>query len=101
MTMPSSIQSLVFFADGSQETHTALSELLLSQQTDSLLSLYLSRVKTTLQDEYTGLPQVLRNEMPNFYDLEVLTGHSKDDLRLHPALHPVQLVLVQLAQFIS
>ena len=98
MSLP---QSIIFFGDGSNETQTALSRTLLAQKKDSLLALFLSRVSFSLQEEYNKLSPLDRRGIPSFHDLDGLVRRNSDDRRPHPALHPTELVLVQLAHFIA
>jgi hypothetical protein len=92
--MKMSCKSLLFFGDGSQEAQTALSQILLSQKQDSLLASFLTRARSALQDEYVKLSQSDR-------DLYCLLRRPGDEKPPHPALHPVEIALVQLAYFIA
>jgi iron transport multicopper oxidase len=94
-------KSLLFFGDGSQETQTALSQILLSQKQDSLLGSFLTRARSALQDEYMKLSQSDRDGIPDFQDLYCLLRRPGDEKPPHPALHPVEIALVQLAYFIA
>ena len=98
MSLP---KSIVFFGDGSNETQTALDRILLAQEENTLLSLFLNRVRVVLQEEYQKLSPIDREEIPSFHDLFCLVRKEHDDSRPHPALHPTELVLVQLAYFIA
>lgn len=93
--------SIIFFADGSEDVQTALSRILLTQKEHSLLWQFLVRVQLALQDEYGRLPLVDRKGLPNFQNLYQLVRQPNEEETPHPALHPTELVLVQLAHFIA
>ncbi|KKA17749.1 Polyketide synthase, partial [Rasamsonia emersonii CBS 393.64] len=63
-------RSIIFFADGSQETHTGLRRILHAQTAGSLLSRFLDRVKCALQEEVARVPPVDRNGLPDFHNLD-------------------------------
>lgn len=94
-------RSINFFGDGSQDTQTPLNELLLAQKDGSLLALFLNRVSAALQEEYRKIPRTDLEGIPSFHDLYCLVRQPGDKTRPHPALHPAELVLVQLACFIA
>ncbi|KAL9119419.1 MAG: hypothetical protein Q9187_004027 [Circinaria calcarea] len=93
-------RSIIFFADGAEDVQTALSRILLTQKENSLLWQFLVRVQSALQDEYGCLPHVDRKGLPNFQNLYQLVRQPNEETP-HPALHPTELVLVQLAHFIA
>ncbi|KAL9130124.1 MAG: hypothetical protein Q9217_001598 [Psora testacea] len=99
--MASPKRYIIFFGDGSHETQSLLSSILRASKEDTLLSLFLSRVSSVLKEECTRLSQTDREGLPNFQDLDNLIRKTGDDRRPHPALHPTELVLSQLAQFIG
>ncbi len=94
-------KSINFFADGSHETQSPLSQILLAQRSGSLLASFLSRVSAALQEEYRKLPTADREGIPSFHNLHCLVRQPGDQSQPHPALHPTELVLVQLACFIT
>ena len=94
-------RSINFFGDGSQDTQTPLSQILLAQKAGSLLASFLSRVSAALQDEYRQLPVADREGIPSFHNLKCLLRQPGDKSPMHPALHPTELVLVHLACFIA
>ena len=99
--MSVSQRSINFFGDGSQDTQTPLSQILLSQKDGSLLALFLSHVSAALQEEYKKIPTADREGIPSFHNVNCLVRQPGDQSRPHPALHPTELVLVHLACFIA
>ena len=98
--MSSVSRSILFFADGSEDIQTALGRILLAQKEGSTLWQFLVRVQSALQDEYGRLPYLNRKGLPDFQNLHQLV-RQPDDEAPHPALHPTELVLGQLAHFIA
>ena len=94
-------RSIIFFADGSYETHSGLCRILLAEAEGSLLSHFLRRVSSALQEEYAQVPLVDRDGLPDFYNLHDLVCENFDESTRHPALHPAEIVLVQLGHFIA
>ena len=99
--MMSLSRSLIFFADGSQETQTALSQIVLRHRKESLVTLFLSRARHALQEEYLKLSQISQKGLPDFRSLSQLVRQADDVDLPHPALHPPEIILVQLALFIA
>ena len=94
-------RSVVFFADGSEETHTVLRKVLFSQTSGTLLDRFLEQARVTLQAELQAVPAIERDGLPDFNNLSELLNDRFDESHRHPALHPTEIVLVQLGQFIS
>ena len=71
---------------------------LLAQKGGTLLSSFLNRVSSALQEEYKNPPTVDLRVMLSFEDL---VRQQDNQTQPRPALHPTQLVLVQLTCFIT
>jgi Starter unit:ACP transacylase in aflatoxin biosynthesis len=94
-------RSILFFADGSQETHSGLRKILNVQTEGSLLSRFLNLVASALQNEVYNVASVDRDGLPDFHDLHGMVQENFEESARHPALHPTEIVLVQLANFIA
>ncbi|KAF2184183.1 putative polyketide synthase [Zopfia rhizophila CBS 207.26] len=95
-------KSILFFADSSQETRSFLDTILKgSKGNGPLLSSFLEKASLALQDEWSQLPSTQRAVLPNFRSLECLFEGITQGGNRHPALHLVEVVLVQLAHFIN
>ena len=94
-------RSVVFFADGSEETHTVLRKVLFSRTTGTLLDRFLEQARVALQNELRAVPSIDRDGLPDFNNLAEILSDSFDESRRHPSLHPTEIVLVQLGQFIA
>ena len=62
---------------------------------------FLMRVSAALQEEYRKLPTADREGIRSFHILHCLVRQPGDQNQAYPALHPTELVLVQLACFIT
>ena len=93
--------SIIFFGDGSQENQSVLRRVLSAEVNGTLLSRYLSGVRSALRGELQKLPFVDRQGLPVLDSLHELANEEFDESIRHPALHPTELVLVQLGQFIA
>ena len=94
-------RSIFVFADGSQETHSGLRQLLYARAQGSLLSRFLGYVKSALQEEVSRIPKPDRDGLPEIYSLHDLLQDNFCESRRHPALHPAEIALVQLGHFIA
>ena len=94
-------RSIIFFADGSQETHTGLRRILLAQAEGTLLFRFLSSATIALQEELLQVAPQNREGLPDFQSLHELVHDTFDESSRHPALHPTEIVLVQLGHFIA
>lgn len=99
--MASQQRSIIFFGDGSHETQTLLSQILRTAKEGTVLSHFLKRVSKVLLEECAKLAPCDREELPNFQDLNNLLRQHGEQKRPHPALHPTELILSQLGQFIG
>ena len=91
-------RSMNFFTDVSHGTKSPLFRDLLAQKGGKLLSSFLNRVSSALQEEYKNPPTVDLRVMLSFEDLVRQQGNQTQP---RPALHPTQFVLVQLSCFIT
>ena len=94
-------RSIIFFADGSEETHSVLRKVLLARASGTLLDRFLEQAQRALQQESQQVPSVDRKGLPDFGNLLNLLSDDFDESSRHPALHPTEIVLVQLGQFIA
>lgn len=99
--MMASTKSIIFFADGSEETQSGLRRLLLAHPGGSLLSRFLSDVTSALRQELQYIPPVDRDGLPALESLSELVNDPFDESIRHPALHPTEIVLVHLGHFIA
>ena len=93
-------RSIVFFGDGSQETKTPLARILHSRRDDTLLAKFFRQASAALVDEVRKLPSVDQAGFPDFRDLNNIDVAAYGGTS-HPALQPVEIVLVQLGHFIE
>jgi len=94
-------RSVYFFGDASQETNSGLRRVLSARRDGTVLSLFLDLASSALQYEVSQLSLVDRKELPDFHDLHNLVQDDFDESKRHPALHPTEVVLTQLAHFIA
>ena len=94
-------KNILFFADSSQDTSGYL-EAILKRKTGKgpLLDAFLEKARRALADEWVRLPATQRGVLPDFRTLDCLLEASRMGGYRHPALHLVEVVLVQLAYFI-
>ena len=94
-------QTILFFADSSQETSGFLEPVLKGAKGKGpLLNSFLENARQALAEEWNSLPSTQRALLPNFRTLDCLLNASKQGGYRHPALHLVEVVLVQLAYLI-
>ncbi|KAH8821290.1 hypothetical protein F5884DRAFT_827558 [Xylogone sp. PMI_703] len=95
-------KTILFFADSSQETSSFLDSILKSTKANGILvSSFLENARLALQDEWSKLPSLQREVLPNFGSLNCLLEANRQTANHHPALDLVEVVLVQLANFIN
>ena len=94
-------RSIIFFADGSEETQTVLQKVLFSRISGSLLDRFLEQSRQVLQEELRRIPQIDRAGLPEFHHLSDFLSETFDESLRHPALHPTEIVLAQLGNFIA
>jgi hypothetical protein len=95
-------KKLLFFADGSQETGSFLTDILDRQGSAGiLLSSFLHGTLQALKDERGRLPCHVRKHLPDIIDLRCILQPSSPGGHRHTALHSVEVVLAQLAHFIA
>ena len=95
------LKSIIFFADGSEETQAVLQRVLLSRTFGSLLDRFLEQSRQVLQEELRKIPQIDRAGLPEFHNLSDFLSDKFDESLRHPALHPTEIVLAQLGSFIA
>lgn len=99
--MMASTRSIIFFADGSEETQSGLRRLLHTHPGGSLLSRFLGEVTSALRQEFRYVHPVDRDGLPALENLHELVNDPFDESVRHPALHPTEIVLVHLGHFIA
>jgi hypothetical protein len=61
----------------------------------------LKLAQAALQEEVAHVPPIDRNGLPDFHNLQELVQDNFRENARHPALHPTEIVLVQLGHFIA
>lgn len=92
---------ILFFGDCSLPIMTALSQLLRSQQTNTLLSQFLSSCQDVLHGEVKHLPPRVRHDALSFTSFFDFLDPRNQASRSLKVLSPALLVLVQLGNCIS